>query len=129
VTNSTDSSNAAKAFVENYSYPYWDFSMDLIGTVLVTPADYLVTSVPNHYLNGDCAVKAIIHTYNKEESPKWRTQIDVGRESRRFKKLVQRIKQDLLLARKRDYRTMYNARSLKNLGLSSPGAFVRGVKR
>lgn len=53
----------------------------------------------------------------------------MGRESRRFKKLVQRIKQDLLLARKRDYRTMYNSRSLKNLGLSSPGAFVRGVKK
>jgi hypothetical protein len=129
VTNKTDSSNSAKSYVENYSYPWWDFSMDLLGTALVTPADYVVTRVSNHYLSGNSAVKAIIHTYDKEESPSWRTQIDVGRESRRFKKLVQRIKQDLLLARKRDYRTMYNSRSMRNLGLSSPGAFVKGVKK
>jgi hypothetical protein len=128
-TNKTNSGNAAKRFVEDNSYGWWDFSMDLLGTALVTPADYIVTSIPNHYLSGDSAVKAIIHTFDKDSSPQWMTQIDVGRESRRFKRLITKIKQDLLLARKRDHRTMYNTRSIKNLGNTSPGSFVRGVKK
>lgn len=129
VTKQTDADKNAKTYIENNAYGYWNFSLDLIGTTLINPSDYIVSSIPSHYITGNSPVKAIIHTFKNEESPRWKTQIDVGRESRRFKRLIWKIKQDLLHQSKKDYRTMYNARSIKDIGNTSPGAFIRKVKK
>jgi hypothetical protein len=125
-TLQADADKSALKHINDNAYGLISFSMDIIGSTLLEPSQYFVTSLKSHYLNGNYSPKAIIHTVNfKGDAPSFKTQIDVGQPSQRFRDIIVDVNKQVKRLIRKDNRSMYDSRALSNLGFASPGAFIK----
>lgn len=124
VDNKADSDKNAEDYVKNNSYYYPGFSMDITGTVLINPSEYLVTEFPQRLLSGNHIIKSMENSLDLLDE-EFITTIDLNLPSDRFTKAIMEIKRQLLGYASSDSRSMYSFSSLRSMGLVSPGAFVQ----
>jgi hypothetical protein len=127
MTNTTTQAEAekdAKDTVDSRSYSYIGFTLDMLGTVQLNPANYLITDVPHVLLSGNHEIKSMTNKLNLEKG-EFRADIDLNIPSKRFKSIVLRMKQELLGLNRLRSEAMYSREGLGNLGFSGAGAFVQ----
>jgi len=124
VNTQVDADKDAKEYIETNSYAYVGFSLDIMGTVLLNPSNYLVTDLPQQYLSGYHNIKSMDNSFNLE-SQEFQTTIDLNLPSKRFNSAILNIKRQLLGYDNSNSRSMYSQTSLGTMGFRSPGAFIQ----
>lgn len=123
VNNQVDAIKDAKELLETNAYCQRAFSLEISGTALLNPSNYLVADIPQLMLSGNHSIKSMENSLDIE-SEKFITTIDLNKPSKRFNRAILNIKRQLLGMSSLNSRTMYSQQALNSLGFSSPGAFV-----
>lgn len=124
VTNQLDATIEAQRYLEMNSSGLVTYSLDILGSTLLNPAQYVVTDIPGEYLSGPGTIKSIIHTMSVEAGF-FKTQIDVGATSRRFNFMMVNLRKQMRSLMSYDNRTQYNTKAMARLGFTSPGGFIK----
>lgn len=117
----------ARLYVENNCYTTMGFTLDILGTVLINPSDYLVTDLPQRFLSGNHSIKSMDNSIDLINES-FESSIDLNLPSKRFKYAINAIKRQVLGYSSADARSMYSQNSLSNMGFASPGAFIQRRK-
>lgn len=124
VNNAVDATKDAKELLESNAYSQRAFSLDIRGTVLLNPSNYLITDLPQPMLSGNHIIKSMENSLDLE-SEEFLTSIDLNKPGKKFNKIILNIKRQLLGMSSLNSRTMYSRQALNSLGFSSPGAFIQ----
>jgi hypothetical protein len=127
MTNTTTQAEAekdAKDTVNARSYSYIGFTLNMLGTVQLNPANFLISDVPHVLLSGNHEIKSMTNKLNLNKG-EFRSSIDLNIPSKRFKSTLLRMKQELLGAKRARSEAMYSREGLGQLGFSGAGAFIQ----
>lgn len=124
VNNRSDSDKNAKEYVETNTYTQTGFGVSIRGTVLINPADYIITKIPQRFYYGNHEIKSMTNTLNLLDE-EFVTNIDLNIPGNRFKSSVINMKRQLLGRYATDSRSMYGQKNLYSMGFASPGAFIQ----
>ena len=123
-TKEVDAHSDATVFLNEHNEAPYGFSLTIRGTTQLNPNQYLLVESDKRRLTGVHPIKAITHNYDSTQTDKWKTQIDLGIPSRRFRNLVLNMKKNINRVDNKRKGLNYTAQQLKDLGVASPGAFL-----
>lgn len=125
VSTQDEADRLSKIQLDNSAYPYVSFSMILEGTTLLDPSCYIVVTLNSRALSGNQNIAAITHTIKWDDASQNTTQIDIGRPSDEYRIIMDSLQLDFNKQANRNNSSEYNNQSMKRLGFSSVGGFVR----
>jgi hypothetical protein len=124
VSKKTDADILARKRVTENSYPMVSFTLEIIGTTLLNPSQYIVSKLHGHYLGGEYSTKTATHTISREEG--YITRISVNRPGSYYDQMMMKMDKKLNEYLGRHSDSMYSRNVLTNMGFSGIGAFMRG---
>jgi len=124
VNNLTDADIINRKFIEKNSYPQMSFTLKIRGTSLLNPSQYIITKVPGMYIDGKYSTKTATHSITQDEG--YITSIGVNRPDSYYKLIMNELEYKLKKYKFNMSRSAYNRTTLKNLGFSGVGSFIRG---
>lgn len=125
IATQIDSDKNATAFLERFSDGVVGFTLEVEGTVLLTPANYAVTELAGYYLPERSEIKDIVHKIKFRESPTYTTIIDCGWKGDYFMDRVSDIEERLKGQSRRAKEATYNTNAAKRMGTANSSAYIR----
>jgi len=123
VSKKTDAEVLGRRFVEENSYPIVSFTLEMKGTTLLNPSQYIVASIQKEYLQGNYSTKTATHTISREGG--YITRISVNRPGSYYDQIMVKIDKKMNEFLNKHSDSMYSRSVLNNMSLSGLGAFIR----
>jgi hypothetical protein len=123
VVEQSDADLAAEKYLNDNAYGFQSYSITIPGNVLLNPAMYTITKLGNFYLYEEGSIKSMIHYIDLTKNSHT-TQIDVGKESRRYQRMIGDLSKTRQTLANVDKRTIYDRQALINLGFVGVQGFI-----
>ncbi|MCE7697882.1 MAG: hypothetical protein K8E24_003265, partial [Methanobacterium paludis] len=119
-----DANTDAKNYVIANSRPGKSFTVKILGTTLVEPAQYIPVVSRSNRINGTHLIKTITQTFDMNGDDRFTASIDMNKPSKQYLAKQRKLRKQLESLGIRYSGSAFKQYGLSKLGADSPGAFV-----
>lgn len=124
VKSQSEGNTYANNYLNQNKTPSHSYTLEMEGTTLIKPSDWLLTKIDNKPLSGDYPLLTLSYDLNFDDN-QFKTKVDAGRVSqyfyRRLKDMYLKIEQNEI----RNSRNVYNNKNQKTVGTSGIGSITK----
>lgn len=122
--NEASARSIAKSFIRNNAWNTNGFKITIPGYTDLEPHQLLPMNLNPYRLTGTYPIKAMLHSYDRNDAPRYTLEIDVGKPSDEFRVMIGKIQDEFYRNRARIMNLNYGAQGLQRLGAVSPGGTI-----